>query len=78
MITNALASEIALLALSEILMRRRNGKVANALMQELKGIHANTTLKDLPQDYKNDLKDVGQIVIAYLGKAGFKVVPKET
>jgi len=78
MTPNALATELVFLALVEVLERRREKTIPNVLMRELQGIHRNTTMNDLDNSFKTDIRESGAILMSAINKAGYKLVPKDS
>lgn len=50
----------------------------NMLLRELKGIHSNTTMEDLPPHIQKLIRETAQSLFGYLAKERFVLVPHKT
>lgn len=57
-------------------MRKANPN-DNMLLRELKGIHSNTTMEDLPEHLRKMVKGLAQSMFGFLGKESFMLVPRD-
>lgn len=49
----------------------------NMLLRELKGLHSNTTMEDLPEHLQKLVKELAQSMFGYINRSGFVLVPRE-
>lgn len=58
--------------------KKENKGVDNLMLRELKGIHSNTTTKDLPEHLQKAVKEITDSMFGYMSREGFVLVPRET
>ena len=77
--TLSLLEEAVFRSYVELLAKRKNKtKIPNIMLQELAGLHSNTSINDVTIDFRKDIQDVSSSLLSYFTKMGFTVVPRET
>jgi hypothetical protein len=57
-------------------MRKANS-TDNMLLRELKALHSNTTMEDLPEHLQKLVKELATSMFGYINRSGFVLVPRD-
>jgi hypothetical protein len=62
----------------DLIDKRKNKlKTPNAFLQELAMLNPNATFEDLATELKRDISVSSSLLLAYINKMGYKLVPKD-